>query len=84
MSALTTPEGQPGLNLEFSTGEIFGEKATIVASRKVTNVDLKSEDIPQEAKGKYPMRAEWSGFLTPTETGEYSIGMRCKPGSRGS
>jgi len=27
------------------------------------------DDVPQEATGKYPVRAEWSGFLTPTETG---------------
>ena len=26
------------------------------------------------------MRAEWSGFLTPTETGDYSIGMRFQSG----
>ena len=80
VSALTTNDGQPGLNLEFATGDIFGEKATIVASRKVTTVDLKAEDVPEEAKGKYPMRAEWSGFITPTETSDYSIGMRIQFG----
>ena len=53
---------------EFSTGDVFGEKATIVASRNVTTVDFKAEDIPEEARGKYPLRAEWNGFLTPTET----------------
>ncbi len=80
VSALTTSDGQPGLNLEFATGDIFGEKATIVASRKVTTVDLKAEDVPEEVKGKYPMRAEWSGFITPTETSDYSIGMRIQFG----
>ena len=80
VSALTTNDGRPGLDLEFSTGDVFGEKATIVASRNVTTVDLKAEDVPEEAKGKYPMRAEWSGFLTPTETGDYSIGMRFRSG----
>ncbi len=80
LSVLTTNDGQPGLNLEFATGDIFGEKATTVASRKVTTVDLKAEDIPEEANGKYPIRAEWSGFLTPTETSDYSIGMRIQSG----
>src|SRR5450755_3196161 len=32
-SALTTPDGQPGLKLEFATGEIFGGKPTVLATR---------------------------------------------------
>ncbi len=80
VSALTTNDGQSGLNLEFATGDIFGEKATTIASHNVTTVDLKAEDVPEEAKGKYPMRAEWNGFITPTETGDYSIGMRFRAG----
>ena len=79
-SAFTTSDGQPGLKLEFSTGEISGGKGTVLSTRDVTTIDLKAEDIPQEATGKYPMRAEWNGFLMPTETGEYSIGMRFQAG----
>jgi beta-glucosidase len=79
-SALTTSDGRPGLKLEFATGEIFGGKPTTLASRDVTAVDLKADDISQEAVDKYPMRAEWSGFLTPTGTGDYSIGVRFQAG----
>jgi beta-glucosidase len=79
-SAFTTSDGQPGLKLEFATGEIFGGKPTVLATRDVTTVDLKAENIPQDATGKYPVRAEWSGFLTPTDTGEYSIGVRFQAG----
>ncbi len=79
-SVFTTTEGQPGLKVEFSTGEIFGGKPTILATRDVTTVDLNAENIPQEATGKYPVRVDWSGFLTPTETGEYSIGVRFQAG----
>jgi len=79
-SAFTTSDGQPGLKLEFATGEIFGGKPTLLATRDRTTVDLKTEDIPQEATGKYPMRAEWNGFLTPTDTGDYSIGVRFQAG----
>ncbi len=75
-SVFTTNDGRSGLNLEFATGDVFGEKATIVASRNVATVDFKAEDVPEEARGKYPMRAEWNGFLTPTETGDYILGMR--------
>ncbi len=79
-SFLTTLEGQPGLTAEFSTGEMFGVQRTVLASRQVNNVDFKAEDIPQEASGKYPLRVEWSGFLTATETGDYSIGVRLEAG----
>jgi len=79
-SMFTTSDGQPGLKLEFATGEIFGGKPTILATRDVTTVELKADGIPQEATGKYPVRAEWNGFLTPTETGEYSIGVRFQAG----
>ena len=48
--------------------------------RQVNNVDLKAQDIPQEASGKYPLRVEWTGFLTPTETGDYTIGVRFQGG----
>src|SRR5450432_3943097 len=52
-SVLTTPDGQPGLKVEFSTGEVFsGRKPTALATSQVTALDLKQEDIPQEASGK--------------------------------
>jgi len=79
-SAFTTSEGQPGLKQEFYTGAIFGGKPTILATRDVSAVDLKAEDVSPEAKGKYPMRVEWSAFLTPTETGDYTVGVRFQGG----
>jgi len=75
-SVLTTPEGQAGLKVEFSTGEVFGRKPTELATRQVTALDLKPEDVPQEASGKFPLLVEWNGFLTPTETGEFNLGVR--------
>jgi beta-glucosidase len=81
-SFLTTPEGHPGLNVQFSTGDVFGQKSpTVLATRQVTAVDLKTNDIPQEASGKYPLLVEWNGYLTPTDTGEYTIGVRAVGGS---
>jgi beta-glucosidase len=79
-SFLTTLEGRPGLTAEFSTGEIWGPQRTVLAERQVNNLDLKAEDIPQEASGKYPLRIEWSGFLAPTETGDYTVGVRLQGG----
>ena len=79
-SFFTTVAGRPGLTEEFSTGEMFGVERTVLAERQVNNVDLKSQDIPQEASSKYPLRVEWAGFLTPTETGDYTVGVRLQGG----
>jgi len=75
-AALTTPEGQPGLTVQFSTGDGLQGKGTVLATRRVSNVDLQSGDIPQEASARYPLSVEWNGFLTANETGEYSLGLR--------
>jgi beta-glucosidase len=79
-SALTTPDGQPGLTVQFFTGDMFRGKGAVLATRQVSGVDLKAEDIPREASGKFPLSVEWNGFLTANETGEYSIGVRGKGG----
>ena len=80
-SVLTTPEGKPGLTVSFSTGGGFMEKGTVLATKQVSNVDLKTEGVPQEATGKFPLTVTWEGFLTATESGEYSIGVRAKGNS---
>jgi beta-glucosidase len=79
-SFFTTLEGRPGLTAEFATGEMFGVQRTVLAERQVNNIDLKVQDIPPEASGKYPLRVEWAGFLTPTETGDYTVGVRLQGG----
>jgi beta-glucosidase len=79
-SYLTTLEGKPGVTAEFSRGEMWRVERTVLAERQVNNVDLKPQDIPPEASGKYPLRVEWSGFLTPTETGNYTVGVRLQGG----
>src|SRR5678815_2415057 len=75
-SVFTTAEGQPGLTAEFATGQMFGAKPTILATRSVSTIDLKASDIPSEATSKSPLLVEWNGFLTPTESEEYRIGLR--------
>jgi len=79
-SVFTTAQGQPGLTAEFSTGQMFGGKPTVLATSTVTSIDLKAADIPSEAAGKSPLLVEWNGFITPTETGDYRIGLRFEGG----
>jgi beta-glucosidase len=79
-SMLSTADGKPGLTLQFSTGNMFRGGGNILATKPVSAADLKPEDIPQEASGKYPLLAEWNGFLTVDETGDYNLGIRGKNG----
>jgi beta-glucosidase len=41
---------------------------------------LKGGDIPSEAATKSPLLVQWNGFITPTESGEYRIGLRFEGG----
>jgi len=75
-SLLTSVEGKPGLKEEFSTGDLFGEKPIVLATRQVTDVELNQNHLPQETSGKYPLFVTWSGFLTANETGDYNLGAR--------
>ena len=77
-SLLTTPEGQPGVKMDFATGELFLGKPVHLASKAAANIELKPEDIPAEAAGKFPLFVEWSGFLTPPETGDYILGIKAE------
>jgi len=80
-SVLTTPEGKPGLTATFSTGGGFMDKGTVLATKHVSTVDLKTADVPSEAAGRFPLTVTWEGFITSPETGEYSIGVRAKGNS---
>jgi beta-glucosidase len=80
-SALTTPEGQPGVTVKFSSGGGFGGGGTPLATKTVSTVDLTGEGVPPEATGKFPLTITWDGFLTAAETSECNIGVRAKGNS---
>jgi beta-glucosidase len=80
-SVLTTPEGQPGLTVKFSSGGGFPGGGTPLATKTMSRVDLTEEGVPQEVSGKFPLTVTWDGFLTAAESGEYSIGVRAKGNS---
>jgi beta-glucosidase len=80
-SALTTPEGKPGLTVTFSTGGSFFSKGTVLATKQMSTVDLKTKDVPKEAASTLPLTVTWEGFVTAPESGEYNIGVRAKGNS---
>ncbi len=74
-SVLTNPQGQPGLTEEFSSGEAFGQKGPVLATRQVAALELTTEAVPPEAAATLPLLVEWNGFLEPPETGEFNLGV---------
>ncbi len=78
-SALTTPDGKPGLEAEYSSGMRFGPNApkpTPLASRVESTLNLTENNLPEQAKGKSVIAVRWSGYLNPAKTGEYLVGLK--------
>ena len=78
---LTTPDGKPGLKADYNEGMRRGPgeaNTKPLVSRTETNVNLTENNLPTEVAGKKTFGAQWSGFLTPTETGDFLLGIRCE------
>jgi beta-glucosidase len=75
-SLLTTADGKAGLKAEYGEGGGFGSTPKPLTSRVEPNLDLSGANLPAEAKGKKPLSVHWTGFLTPTETGDYQVGIK--------
>ena len=75
---LTTPDGKPGLKAEYNEGrQGFDDKPKPLVDRIEPAVKLTSASLPAEVAGRKRFGVQWSGTLTPTETGDYLIGLRC-------
>ena len=75
--ALSTPDGQPGLRAEYFVGKAM-EGAPAV-SRVDAYVDFQpfhpdKAAVPPPSELK-DFSVRWTGFLTPTESGKYEIGL---------
>ena len=77
---LTTPEGKPGLKAEYNEGMRRGPgsaaNATPLLSRTEANVGLDDKSVPAEVASRKAFGVRWTGSLTPTETGDYLLGVR--------
>jgi beta-glucosidase len=78
---LTTPDGKPGLKADYNDGMRGGpgseKKSTPVMTRTEANVGLTKESLPAEVTEKKSFGVQWSGFLTPNESGDFILGIRC-------
>ena len=82
-AVLTTPDGKPGLKADYNEGirrgpPTPGENTKPIVSRTETNVKLTDNNLPAEIAGKKTFGVQWSGFLTPTESGDFLLGIRCE------
>ena len=78
---LTTPDGKPGLKADYNEGirrgpPVPGSSTTPIASRIEPNVKLTDGNLPSEVVGRKTFGVQWSGFLTPTDSGDFILGLR--------
>jgi beta-glucosidase len=79
---LTTPDGKRGLQAEYTEGvrrgPAEGPKPTPLVTRTEANVKLTDTNLPPEVASKKTFGVQWTGFLTPTESGDFLLGIRCQ------
>lgn len=74
---LTTPNGKPGLHAEYDEGRRgFDDVPKKLVERTEANINLTKATLPKEVADRKRFGVQWTGFLTPPETGEYLLGVR--------
>jgi beta-glucosidase len=74
---LTTADGKPGLQATYDEGRRgFDDVPKKLLERTEPNVTLSESTLPNEVKDRKRFGVQWTGFLTPSETGEYLFGVR--------
>jgi alpha-D-xyloside xylohydrolase len=81
---LTTPDGQPGLAVQYFEGTDFQKPAgkTIETKLEHTWPGPPLADPPPGLSGFDNFSARWEGMITAPEDGEYEIGMEFDDGAR--
>ncbi len=81
----TTPDGKPGLHGEyFKNKELSGPPALTRVDKSI-NFNFIFQPIPGFSDGAFSadnFSARWTGFMTPTESGTFQLGMRADDGFR--
>src|SRR5665213_1716234 len=74
---LTTPVGKPGLHAEYNEGrQSFDDVPKKLVERTEPNINLSEATLPKQVADRKRFGVEWTGFLTPSETGAYLLGVR--------
>jgi len=75
-TALSTPDGKPGLKAEYGSRPGFDTQSVPLTSRIESGVNLSEQSMPEEAKASKTLAVQWSGFLKSDATGDYLLGMK--------
>jgi beta-glucosidase len=77
---LTTADGKPGLEAEYGSWQGIelapGARPAPLMSRIEPNIDLSETNLPAEVAGEKSLGVQWTGFMTPPDSGDYLIGIR--------
>jgi beta-glucosidase len=71
---LLTTDGAPGIKAEYSIFK-FGAPPVPLTTRVESSIALSVDSMPKEAVGKPSLSVRWTATLTPTETGDFRMGM---------
>jgi len=71
---LLTTDGAQGVKAEYSIFK-FGAPPVPLATRVEPGIALSVDSMPKEAVGKPSLSVRWTATLTPTDTGDYKMGM---------
>lgn len=75
-SALTTPDGKPGLKADYGSRPSRESTTTPVTSRIEPSLNLNDDNLPEQAKIARGLFVEWTGFLNSGATGDYLLGIK--------
>jgi beta-glucosidase len=75
-SVLTTPDGKPGLKVDYHSRPDSESKAPPITSRVESGINLNESSLPEEVKGNHTLSVHWTGFLNPNATGDYLLGIK--------
>ncbi|MFZ1141768.1 MAG: glycoside hydrolase family 3 C-terminal domain-containing protein [Candidatus Sulfotelmatobacter sp.] len=76
-SALSTEDGKPGLKGEYFAGSDFAGTPQVVRTDAVVDLQLfhPGPHAITPPRGMKDFSARWTGFLTPSESGSYQLGL---------
>jgi beta-glucosidase len=82
-SLLTTPDGHPGLKADYTEAATRGGPAPAtspkpIATRTEPNVKITDSSLPPTIAGRKTFGVQWTGFLTPSESGDFLLGIRAQ------
>jgi len=80
-NALLTTDGQPGVKATYLNQNIVsfsGDRSNstaALATRIEQGIDIAANPAPAEVRDTDPLTVRWESTLTPTETGDYNLGV---------